>query len=552
MERMADFLHWLASIPSAVLYRTWWLAAGLLRAVAWLIQRGTAFLGRWLVTRNYRDLLPGLPAAVAATIIGVCGAITLSASALTTPEDLVRRGLIARHHGDEKAAMLYLRRAVRIADDNQQTRYHRAVLFEAVGRDGDAAMLMRELAPDGVPGYVPAHEWRARRCERQLEQLAQQESPDAGPEERADRALRQRQLRETMEQQSLLILQEQPQHVQAHSWLADLELQKGNPSAAIKHLSQVVDEEPDRWLLYAQLLASQGRRREALTAAEASRRHFAREVSRANSQEEDREERLQNRLGLAASLLMLRRFEASVEALMPDGREPQDERLRTALARSLALWSDTITVKDGVDAVRRLELLENALRMNPNDDEVMQRIARLSAHKGDSADRIQELLTSVLSTGRASGIVHLIIGTHAMRENDVPRAVRHLELARQIHPDDPTTLNNLAVALNASAGTASSTERSRLLERALSHIERGLELRAGDPEFLQTRGEIHLHAGHWTQAITDLEASLRFLPQRIDTHRALAQAYDAIQDEEMSTLHRRHVERLEASADESP
>jgi predicted Zn-dependent protease len=66
------------------------------------------------------------------------------------------------------------------------------------------------------------------------------------------------------------------------------------------------------------------------------------------------------------------------------------------------------------------------------------------------------------------------------------------------------------------------------LERALAIIQSVLTNAPGNPEFRDTRGKILLKLGRYQDAITDLEYALPSLGAAINTHRALAQAYEPL------------------------
>jgi predicted Zn-dependent protease len=77
------------------------------------------------------------------------------------------------------------------------------------------------------------------------------------------------------------------------------------------------------------------------------------------------------------------------------------------------------------------------------------------------------------------------------------------------------------------------------LDRALAIIQSVVTNTPANPEFRDTRGQILLKLGRYQEAITDLEFALPSLKPAANTHKALAEAYQALGLSELAQEHLR-------------
>jgi predicted Zn-dependent protease len=78
-------------------------------------------------------------------------------------------------------------------------------------------------------------------------------------------------------------------------------------------------------------------------------------------------------------------------------------------------------------------------------------------------------------------------------------------------------------------------------QAALEAVGRALEAAPNDFRFRETRGQVMIALGRWSDAISDLEYALNGLPDATEVHRSLAAAYEATSQHHLADLHRRQA-----------
>jgi tetratricopeptide (TPR) repeat protein len=485
------------------------------------------FVTEWFGSRSYRDLLFGIPAGTAAMLL-VTGAIATSADVQTlTVDACVDKAISAKRTGDDDLVALYLHQAQLAVVGTDQGRFNQALLSQSLGRSREALAIMRRLAPENQPGFVPAHEWIVQGLTGQLLQEVKKEEPSED-----DTRLRS-ELVGQIERQYQMILKANPKHLVANEQLMRMRLGKGDLAAAAEHLSRIVDENQNWRSIYAELLAKLNKKEEALSEANRAVR-FHQEHLAEEGLEVD--VKVQHRVKLAQAFLVLEEYQSAVNSITSDGELlAEDARLRAALGSVFFLWSESIDATEGDALAGKMELLGRALALRPNDVKILQRIAIMAGKDGKAADEAATTLKQVLASGRAPAVVHFVLGMNALNRQDAESALRHLELAHRGNPNTPVTLNNLAVLI--------SREEPPDLERAIGLADKAIELSPKTAEFYDSRGGIYLKMERYTDAIADLERAIQRLPGRADIHSRLAEAYEALGDAELAKMHRDHAEQ---------
>ena len=210
------------------------------------------FVNRWSITRDYRLLLAAIPAILAGIAVTAGAGLAMFSTKPSGADYFVNRAIMAKRSGQNDVAELFLRKATLTATGSPESRFRQALMLQSVGREADAYAIMQELAPDGVPGFVPAHEWRVQWLRRQMSQPVEQGT--SSEDVRAERT----QIARDIETQLQLILESDPDHVNANSQLAMISISRKDTKDAVKHVSRVVDDQPDTRIIYAQLLKEQG------------------------------------------------------------------------------------------------------------------------------------------------------------------------------------------------------------------------------------------------------------------------------------------------------
>ena len=210
-----------------------------------------------------------------------------------------------------------------------------------------------------------------------------------------------------------------------------------------------------------------------------------------------------------------------------------------ALARVYIAWADSIQPSDPQAAEKKLQLLERALKTNPREMMVFDRVMRLLRDQENQAEQAREMLTRMLAAGQASALVHLLLGTDAGQRGDAKEAVWHLQQAHELEPGMAVAANNLAWHLAHSDPPQ--------LEQALTLIDHLATQWPDVAHFRDTRGQILAKLGKWEEAITDLQAALPAMRDNPDIHRTLSEAYQQLGLEELAREHSRLAAQLAQS-----
>lgn len=320
----------------------------------------------------------------------------------------------------------------------------------------------------------------------------------------------------------------------------------GQYSEAADRLLSVIQTQPDEKARLIFWLMQAGRNSEATAAAAEITDSTAPE----NMTEADR--------ALAARCLLAAGQYARVRTLLAaDGELPSGDELERLYGsacirefdeavsrppRNPAVPSQWLPVMPGGNEdVRLLILLRTAASIPVTRTEAIDRLARVSLLTGSVAQRAQDFLLQLRSSGTDAENVLIIMGTTAMLHQRWQIAIDSLQQANSLGMGrNPVVLNNLALATVRGPAAAA--------QNALTLINQALELVPNNPEMLSTRGEIFVAMQRWTDARRDLEESIRIRGGRPKVHRLLEQVWTGLNDPEQAEAQRQLAEQQENAA----
>ena len=229
--------------------------------------------------------------------------------------------------------------------------------------------------------------------------------------------------------------------------------------------------------------------------------------------------------------MLLEDFSGAVEILRQGLALGDDPFYHQALARAYATQSDALARDSRASLGDRLTLLENGLKHDPTDPNLLDRLVAVIRTNGVGAERGQTTLQTLLARGQATELVHFALGLAAWERDEPKQARLHLEQAARIAPQMPIVANNLAWVLAHSEPPD--------LARGLKLIDQAIERWPDQPQCRGTRGSILARMRRWQEALPDLEAGLRAKPDDNDLHRELAITYENLGEPGMAAEHRR-------------
>lgn len=473
-----------------------------------------SFVGLWFISRSPRLLLLGLPAMILFTAIPVMAISGRTATSRLdvrrTYETAAARAALAEDHD---AAALWFRKLLTLNPNDQEVKFHLALAVDAQGDTARANALFDQLTPLDKAGYPAAHFYRAGQI------VDQEEPPTPDDYRRAVWHLTQ-------------VLNQNPNDLQAKTLLANVQVMRGETAAAAEILEELVVAHPEVHLTVSGLYKKLGRDDTAEHHAHQARDRF-RDLW-------DREpENVNHLLRLAEAHALSLQFREAETLLFEHLNKKLDvEATATALVKLAMLEVDLELEKDAPDWALVVSLLERSLASGYLHGYVFERIALVvGRHSGEKADQLREQLEAALADGRAPAVCHLLLGTLLGQNDQKADAIRHLEAARRVYPENPVVLNNLAYYLMESDPPQ--------LEDALVHANLAAKLAPNTPEIQETRGQILTKLGRDAEALPDLEAALRMEEVPATLHKTLSQVYDRLGHDTMSERHRKRAAALE-------
>jgi tetratricopeptide (TPR) repeat protein len=464
---------------------------------------------RAMVRAAVRGLLAAsrpLPAAVAAVAVLVFGVAAAVRTDGMNAADYMREGRRAYLAGEYNASRICFARVASLHGNNPGALWGLAESYEAMGAPRRAAPVWDRLAPPDAPGFAPGQIRRAKLFLRMRDK--------GGAVDPRAAVLAELHLRRALETD--------PHSTEANALLGRLLLGTARPLEAVPLLTLAATEQPELKITLAQAYAASGNSIAAREAANHARDEADRRLKIAPDD-------FDARLRFTKAAGYLGNHAAAVAVLRTGLGRTGDPRYRAVLAAVYASWAEAESRILSVDAARPLLLLEEGLRIDPNAMPLLDAFGRMLRAGGPQADRARQTLRDSLVRGEGGAGTHFVLGLDAWMNGDPDGGRLHMEQAARLDPNGPTIANNLAGFL------ASGPDPD--LKRALSLVELALDRVPRHPRFLGTRGLILDKLGRWKEALPDLEAAVKAVPDDAELHQALADAYTHLGLADMAAAH---------------
>ncbi len=232
--------------------------------------------------------------------------------------------------------------------------------------------------------------------------------------------------------------------------------------------------------------------------------------------------------------LLLDDYAGAVGVLRKGLNFKASQNVRAALIGVYVAWTKAIEKASPSDPAARLRLIQEGLRLAPNDVRLLQPLLDLTKQKGAEADEPRSLMERMVVEGPPSATVDLLLGMDAWQRGQPAEARVLLEQAFRLDPGASLVANNLAWML------AQATPPD--LTRALALSDAAIKQLPDNPHFRDTRGQILLKLERWEDALTELKLAQRGMPKDPNVHTGLATAYDKLGLSELAGLHRKQAE----------
>jgi tetratricopeptide (TPR) repeat protein len=464
------------------------------------------WFGIWLINRDWRYLRLGLPA----ILVCCLGAIPLAMSSSVTKTDLAEMykqqasdSLRRKENGD---AVRWLQRVIQLTPYDEESTF---LLGRLMIEQGDYVLgseLIRSLAPADKPGYPDAQFWVA------VDLLGKGKVAT----ESSLSAL-QHHLREA---------RRSPSHAaEASGLLGDLANRTGHPEEAVEYYQEAIQGDRSWTLKLASTFGALGMPEKAKIAAEEAREYFRQVVLADPADTESRIEWSRYALAVGNDVEAENALRAG-QKLAPNAAingELSNLYVQRFDQAYLAKKSDLAAPQEpneDFDPVEGLQFLEEALRLNPNNENAISRLPAIAQVSKELRGDVKQKFQASLDKQHATAITHLGIGVIESLDGNADEARLHFELASAQGLQSAQLMNNLAWTIAFS--------ETPQFETALQFANQALALMPGRPEILDTRGTILAKMGRYKEAIVDLEQAIPKHPRPERARETLRQCYEAI------------------------
>lgn len=458
--------------------------------------------------REAADFLMGIPA-----VVGILCLVPLLFFILRRESRLEytyrKDAEAAFENNDEGLAVICFDRLVRLRP-NDKDRFQLANWLRQTGQSTRADSIMQGLAPTDKRGFGPAHMWFAKRI---------MESDEVTTESMTKAISHLKFARDTMREGG-----------ETDYLLASCFWATGSINEALLSLRDASIRNPK---YYYELFQACQRVRilpAASTAAKLAGDYYKPIIVEQPANREARQKYIETKIWLNE----FRIAEASIRQGMRV--DPEGEWNKTLAEAYLAEFRQTKS--EGLALDKLLTLLEKALEADPESPTALTELTNFAI--GSDSKRVNQLLESVLSSGRHTAIVHFVIGSRALQRSEPDRDAGLFHMRRAFDLN-----NNLVHAANNLAYSELLRENGDI-EGGLELINKVLERFPESHAFRETRGQLLTRLSQHEQALSDLEYALTKYPREEMLHSSLAECYRELG---RISLAKEHLERLEALQD---
>jgi tetratricopeptide (TPR) repeat protein len=484
--------------PPRVSVGVWLMAAALLfarRCAAHIATYG-GFARDWLHSRHINALLWGAPALFAAV---ACYELIWSGYRdREAAAPLILEYKIAAQEaldaGRLREAEVLLRKVATLDASNIDGVFGLGLVASRQGDRDTARRLMQRIAPLDRDGDPRARHWLAMDMMPQLQQLSDDD-------------------RHALEEHLLRLRKEPPFDRDASVLLGQLYMSQQRLDDAAKHIEAACRWHPELFLLLAQLRAATGG--PAPADGDLAR---ARDVFRRQTQDDPGN--VEACLKWAETEKLLRAY-ANAEQILVAGlqRKPSATFREALIAFYMTRFDATRNSHEALN-VEALEFLDRALLYGPHNAKALSQLAELTADRGGNSDVVRSASLQAIAVGKASATAHLLLGLFAASSGDSRTAAFHLEHARQLNPQTPLIINNLAWGL--------ATMTPPQFQRALNVTNAALTAEPANRVARQTRGQILLRIGRYMEAVQDLDLDMPSDPRHKEVRVAVSEVRERL------------------------
>jgi tetratricopeptide (TPR) repeat protein len=388
----------------------------------------------------------------------------------------------------------------------------------------EARTLMQSIAPVDRAGYAQAHLWMFDDLYRM------QAGPDGKPVAPSPQTILEceRRLLHALESR------DDDAKMRAHFGLARLYRDTNRVADAKKHLIIVAEKHPEYRLILAQWAKAEKAKDEVMVGhAQAALARFS---ERLKQNADDHEARF----GCVSCLILLADL-GQAERLVNEGAVlATTPELTRAYARKLVeimVASFDAKEKDPKSsAIERFEIVEMAIKLDPDNPDIFNRMLRLMKDKS-IAEKVRERLKKLSESGNTAWLGNLFLGIEAYQESKFEAARNYWEKAMKQSDGTPLVANNLAYLL----AFHEPVDLPRALELASDAVKRV----PSENRYRGTYGHILAKLGRNNEALPELERSIPVYPNDPQLFRTLSEVCTKLGDSKKAAEYKKRADTLD-------
>jgi len=463
-------------------------------------------LGRYLLAFNSMKLY----LAATPVVVVLVGLAVLLLHASLVPAEIRSRYLEAAREAMANdridLSKIYYGRLLEEGQDiGPQDQMNWASILAANGEGVAAQRVIERLAPDGRPGYGPAHRQRAI-------QLVSGVSTSTDPKHLE---LLQFHLKNIGSDQS----------PEVNKMWAAFYFAVGQPKAALSRLQAAAAKEPGLWLGLAGLAKQLSEENVYRTALKNAETHYLAALEKNPFDAESRD--LVSRVYIASERV------EEAQAIIDQGLKLQDiPAIHRSAANILLYRFDELRKKENSNFDTANRLLAAAFGHDPNYPEIYNRLVQMYQELESESERmaLRANLEALVAEGNVTPFAHFSLGSIDWLQGEQDQALWHLEKAYELDSNLLNVANNLAWVLAvrepADLGRAYAVAKS-VVERAPDQVR-----------FRDTFATILMKQERWDEAVVEFERILAKSSDKQRIHANLAIIYEALGRQSLADLHR--------------
>jgi predicted Zn-dependent protease len=197
---------------------------------------------------------------------------------------------------------------------------------------------------------------------------------------------------------------------------------------------------------------------------------------------------------------------------------------------------DAKEIDPKLSATARFEILEQAVKLDPENPDIYNRMLRMTKDKS-IAEKVRKRLRELTESGKASWMGNLYLGIDAYQNQKTEAAREYWGKALKQSNGAPLVANNLAWLL----AYTEPLDLPRALELASDAVDKS----PNESRYRGTYGHILVKLGRYKEALPELEKAIAAYPTDANLFRALSETCGKLGDNKKAEEYKKRADALD-------